>query len=176
MKTLHPTPGRAFITPENRIIDSGLIKVPERFGRKKKAVARVSLWKAGYRRRCSDCGHIQHTKGDCRGCQSRRLEMISEAPTAPFAVDISGMRVMYAETSVLMITDDIWVLPIDDIIAIIPDGFELEGAKDDNGIRRCVLCGPCQEGSTQGMVMTIRKGRHVCPRCHKDESGTVVPV
>ena len=171
---MRPTPGRAFITPESRFTDTGLIEIPEKYRQKKKAVARVAAWEPCIRFKCARCKSIQHIKGSCRRCQGEKMRMISTEPVAPFAGDITGLRVLYLETSVNPIADGIFALPIDDIVAIIPDGFELDNAEDDGVTPRCRYCGPCQEGSTNSMLMVYRKKRYVCPRCHKDQNGIVI--
>ena len=173
MKTKYtPTAGRAFITPEQRFEDTGLIEIPKKYRKQKKAVARVQSWSPGIRFKCS-CGYVQHIKGACRHCQRNLMQIVSSEPAAPFDVDITGLRVLYAEASVLPIEEGLFCIPIDDIIAIIPDDVDLDEASDANGAR-CKFCGPCKDGSANGMLLVPINGKIACPRCRKDVNGAVV--
>lgn len=168
-----PMPGHAFITPESRFIDTGPIEIPERYRQKKKAVAIVKDWKRGNRFKCR-CGQIQHVKGACRNCQRRdRMKSISAVPVAPFNADITGMRVIYVESAVNRISDDLYSLPIDDIIAIIDKDVELDSAEGVSGVKRCKFCGPAKDGTKNAVVMLKKASGFVCPRCKRDETGVI---
>ena len=173
-KTYTPTRGKAIITPEQQFTDTGLIVIPERFKAKKKAVARVVIWSKGIRMKCAGCGFIQYSGSTCRNCQRPNMKMLCEHPTSPFAGDITGLRVLYAQSSLSKIDDNMFVIPIDDIIAIIGDEVDLDNAENVNGVKRCVYCGPAKPGSNNGMILTTQKGVLCCPRCGKDESGVKV--
>ena len=171
--TYSATPGFALIKPESMFADTGLIELPEKYRQKKKSVARVESWSPQYRFRCR-CGNVQHFRGACTHCQRRdKMKLISSVPTAPFAGDITGLRVIYMEHAVARITDDLYRLPIDCILAIIPDDMELEQAGDVSN-KRCRFCGPARSGSSNGMLLIPKNGVLRCPRCKKDQNGNVV--
>lgn len=169
-----PPPGYAFIEPESRFNDSGLIEIPKQYRMARKAVARVKSWKPEYRFACS-CGAVQHSRGPCRKCQSRdKSRMISNSPTDPFGgKDITGLRVVYVEAMVTQLTEDTHRLPIDCIIAVLGDDVVLDEAHDSGGIKRCKYCGPAKEGTDNGMILMPKDGKHICPRCKRDEYGIV---
>lgn len=171
--TYQALPGYALVEPEQKYTDTGLIALPEKYSRKKKAVARVKKWKPEFRLRCGHCGGIQHYRGSCAHCQRRdRLRAISTGQTAPFNADITGSRVLYLEHAVARITDDLYRIPIDSILAILPDDLNLDDAGDEQ--KRCRFCGPAREGSPNGMMLLPKGGKLVCPRCKMDENGMVV--
>jgi hypothetical protein len=171
-----PTAGFAFIKPEQRYEDkTGLIEIPIKYRKVKKAVARVEQWTPEYRFACKRCGHVQHYRGPCRNCQSGdKMRMISKHPTDPFGgMDITGMRVIYVEAMVCTINDEIHRLPIDCIIAVLGDDVVLDQA-EDNAPKRCRFCGPARSGTSNGMVLIPKRGALVCPRCHRSEAGELV--
>ncbi len=166
-----PTPGFAFIKPEPHYADTGLIELPEKYRQKKKAVATVESWKPELRFRCR-CGNVQHYRGPCMHCQRRdRMTIISGSPLAPFDGDITGLRVIHLEHAVAKVAGDLYRIPIDCIIAILPDGVELEQAGDTQ--KRCRFCGPARAGSPNGMMLLPKGGKLVCPRCGRDENGVL---
>ena len=170
-KTYTPAPGRAFINPESRFTDTGLIEIPEKYRERKKAVAVVQSWSKEYMFRCNHCGNLQHSRGPCRWCQHRNtLRMVSGSPTAPFSVDITGLRVIYEEAAVTRIEDELFSIPIDDIIAIIPDGIDIGGAEEYGAVKRCGRCGPAKKGSPNAMILVDDgTGKQACPRCGYSE-------
>ena len=168
---LKPMPGRAFIRPESRFLDTGLIVIPDRYKAKKKAVARVESWVPEYRFKCK-CGTVQHIKGPCRHCQRRdKMKMISTVPVSPFDGDITGLRVLYVEAAVSKVDNELFSMPIDDIIAIIGNDVDMEQAQGSTSVKRCKFCGPAKEGSPNGMMMVARNGKDTCPRCNRTETG-----
>lgn len=173
-----PMPGRAIIEPEDRFDEgdySGLI-LPDYVKGRKKAVATIIDWAPGRPHKCQACHKIQHIAGPCIWCNCK-TDVMSSKPASPIFDDLKGQRVIYLEVAVQHLSDNLFAVPIDHVLAIVHGGGSIGGADDASGVQRCKFCGPAKASeSKNAMMMVKRRGRMMCPRCKKDQYGKNVDL
>ena len=167
-----PTPGKAVIKPEGAFDGIEGVEIPEHLKTKAKSVAtveQVAPPQVAYI--CKKCGNHQYLKTSCRHCGEAGNFRSVKAEHKNYFLEMVGKRVLYDPSAVVAVDDEQHILPIDDILAIIAADTVIGEVDAASGIKRCKFCGPAKAGSSNSMILQPKGGKHVCPRCGKDEYG-----
>ena len=142
-KNVRPVSGYAFVRMHG-IYDatSGLIAIPERFKTKRHGFGTLVA--------------ASPTEDHNRAIAGSYADMVNH-------------RVIFSDYAKAPISDGVFRIPIDCIIAIVTDdSIQIQSVAPFQGVERCQWCGPAKSGSSNSMLVD-EEG--YCYRCGKNSNG-----